>query len=345
MNALAEEGGDIQNKYNDYLETSEALAKINATAWGDLQENVGALLLKGLNPLLKVANPVLQFFTDAESGLARTTTALLVLTPIVGSLLVAALYNAAIAGWAMIAPWLPFIGIAALVGAGLAAVILVIDDLYTFFTGGESVIGEFLGPFEEVAEYMRAVPDMIGERFQIVWDSIKKGAAAAWNFLKFGFGKLLDFAKIAGKILIISLFPLSALYFYWDEISSFFMEAVDDLLELFKPIKDAFGAIGSFFTGEAQIEARAGGGGVSPGQPYIVGEKGPELVTFDQPGMVHPAGSFGSAPAGGGGRFTFAPSITIIVQSGREAVGALESQLRTMLDNLALEYRSQLGLA
>lgn len=36
---------------------------------------------------------------------------------------------------------------------------------------------------------------------------------------------------------------------------------------------------------------RAEGGPVVPGAAYWVGERGPELVTFDRPGMVHPAGS------------------------------------------------------
>ena|GEM_PF-3713963 len=39
------------------------------------------------------------------------------------------------------------------------------------------------------------------------------------------------------------------------------------------------------------MEFRADGGPVAPGQPYIVGEEGPELVTFGQRGMVHDAES------------------------------------------------------
>lgn len=37
------------------------------------------------------------------------------------------------------------------------------------------------------------------------------------------------------------------------------------------------------------VEKRAGGGPVRPGEPYLVGERGPELVTFGQSGIVHDA--------------------------------------------------------
>lgn len=47
-------------------------------------------------------------------------------------------------------------------------------------------------------------------------------------------------------------------------------------------------AAGSGSATETQPEERADGGPVEPGEPYWVGEEGPELVTFDQPGEVIP---------------------------------------------------------
>lgn len=46
------------------------------------------------------------------------------------------------------------------------------------------------------------------------------------------------------------------------------------------------------------VEFRADGGPVEPGQPYIVGEEGPELVTFGQRGMVHDADTTSRLMAG-----------------------------------------------
>lgn len=47
-----------------------------------------------------------------------------------------------------------------------------------------------------------------------------------------------------------------------------------------------FGAIGGLFGG-----GRASGGPVAPGRTYLVGERGPELVTFGASGQVHPNGA------------------------------------------------------
>lgn len=50
--------------------------------------------------------------------------------------------------------------------------------------------------------------------------------------------------------------------------------------------------------------ARANGGPVVPGQMYTVGERGPERVTFDQPGMVWPHGVEPPGSVGGAGGIT-----------------------------------------
>ena len=50
--------------------------------------------------------------------------------------------------------------------------------------------------------------------------------------------------------------------------------------------------------------ARAMGGPVSAGQPYIVGEKRPELFVPDVSGRIIP-----KVPGGGGSSFTYAPTI------------------------------------
>ena len=49
-------------------------------------------------------------------------------------------------------------------------------------------------------------------------------------------------------------------------------------------------------SGAPQPQARAAGGPVSPGQPYVVGEQGPELMVPDQPGQIIPNASTPSGP-------------------------------------------------
>lgn len=51
--------------------------------------------------------------------------------------------------------------------------------------------------------------------------------------------------------------------------------------------------------GGGRITERAEGGPVKKGQPYIVGERGPELVTFDRSGMVHTSAQTKAILSGG----------------------------------------------
>jgi phage-related minor tail protein len=75
--------------------------------------------------------------------------------------------------------------------------------------------------------------------------------------------------------------------------------AINNILNsLFKSIGGALsgqggflGALGGLFPGHAD------GGSVVPGQTYLVGERGPELMSIDQPGQVY---SNGHGPKGGG---------------------------------------------
>jgi len=60
-------------------------------------------------------------------------------------------------------------------------------------------------------------------------------------------------------------------------------------------------AIGSAMGAAGSVMAAAGGADIIPGQPYLVGEKGPELRVFDSGGSIIPAHTTASLLAGGGG--------------------------------------------
>ncbi|TPL30174.1 hypothetical protein [Mesorhizobium sp. B2-4-7] len=80
---------------------------------------------------------------------------------------------------------------------------------------------------------------------------------------------------------------------------------------------------------------RAGGGPVTAGQPYIVGEKRPELFVPDRSGVIIPKvpdmDRFAGAPAGASQSFgfTFAPQLSM---DKKEDVPAVLDQLRKFLD-------------
>jgi len=85
------------------------------------------------------------------------------------------------------------------------------------------------------------------------------------------------------------------------------------------------------------IGVRAEGGPVWPGKPFLVGEEGPELVTFDQPGMVHSAPDTAQMLRGGDGEaapshFTYAPNFNVPVSEAdrfrdRDRVRALADEV------------------
>jgi len=82
--------------------------------------------------------------------------------------------------------------------------------------------------------------------------------------------------------------------------------------------------------------ARAAGGPVTAGQPYIVGERRPELFVPGQSGRIEPR-----VPAGGGGTTNIAPSFTFNITGGGdaraiadEAARMMESRLRDLLRGL-----------
>ncbi|OYW52333.1 MAG: phage tail tape measure protein [Hyphomicrobium sp. 32-62-53] len=84
----------------------------------------------------------------------------------------------------------------------------------------------------------------------------------------------------------------------------------------------------------AAPEARASGGPVSAGRPYLVGEQGPELITPTRSGYVHPNGSFG-AQAGG---MTIHQTMTFNV-SGNADEDVVDKIRRVLRDEVRETFR------
>ena len=84
------------------------------------------------------------------------------------------------------------------------------------------------------------------------------------------------------------------------------------------------------------LPGRATGGPVSPGQPYLVGENGPEMFVPTSAGSVAPNGGAGGAMGGGGRDVNVAISITAptpsstpqsLQRSGRQVASAVRRAL------------------
>ncbi|HRG77693.1 MAG TPA: phage tail tape measure protein, partial [Leptospiraceae bacterium] len=92
----------------------------------------------------------------------------------------------------------------------------------------------------------------------------------------------------------------------------------------------------------AHIQARAKGGPVEANTPYIVGERGPELRTFDKPGTIIPNNKLSSA--GNGGSIVLQANFTIAGSDASELAGNAWEKLKQMARDNQNEMRVELGL-
>ena len=89
------------------------------------------------------------------------------------------------------------------------------------------------------------------------------------------------------------------------------------------------------------VDYRAQGGDVIAGRPYIVGERGAELIVPDRSGVVHPAGSFGR---GVGGNATI--NITVMAADNpNETAVRVRAALQTLIDSRQLRFDPIRGVA
>lgn len=331
-----------------------------------------------------VVGPVLDFFTDAEHGTDRLNTAMIFLASFVLPL-------TAMAGWAAIAPFLPWIAIAAAIAAGVTAIVLVVDDLWTFMQGGDSVFGSlwesavewFDGILTWFAETRDAAIEWVSGIADTVMEFVKnnKAIAAAIGlvFLPVIAPLLFIIGLIKGAGILIRNWPviwqtavqfiggildtyiLNPLETLYDSISSVFVGVFDALRDgaiavansLIDVINMVMGKLAEWSTAPVigavipdftwsnipQIEARATGGPVSSGKPYLVGEEGPEIIVPRGSGTVIPNGRIGGAS------FVLQMNGNIYLTGTTEqAADQFVSKVRDALDELAPEIEAKLGM-
>lgn len=328
--------------------------------------------------------PVLDFFTDAEHGSERLSTAMLFLGAFVLPLTAAA-------AWTAISPLLPAIGIAATIAIAIAAIGLAIEDLAVFAQGGDSLFGDFLSFLgftpEEIKWVQGAIMTtvkFIGDAFSWLVGFAKNNGKVVAAVLSVMFAPviapiMITIVLIKNTILLIRAFPvvwqqavqaigtmidtyiISPLQNMYDMISTFFVGVFDSLrngaIAVANSLIDVInivmskmaewstapviGAVIPDFTWSniPKIEARATGGPVSSGQPYLVGEEGPEIIVPRGSGTVIPNGRIGGAS------FVLQMNGNIYLTGTTEqAADQFVSKVRDALDELAPEIEAKLGM-
>jgi len=173
-----------------------------------------------------------------------------------------------------------------------------------------------------------------------------------------GFNVLMEYAIIAGKALIMVLFPFSMLYFFWDEIMGFFTSIPEKIISLFTSMSAKIKEIlkdmlpESFVNGLKAIgidltagEARADGGPVETGKTYLVGERGPEIFKPKNSGEIIPNNKIGNSDSGGMQlSFNFG-NIFLSGSDSDEMAQDFVDKLRRALPEISREIAVNLGLA
>jgi hypothetical protein len=235
--------------------------------------------------LYGVLKPILNAFTDGEKGVNRLKWALLFLGSVALASLITyyqlytiASIKAAI-GTAL--AWAPVLVPILIITGALIGLFLLMEDIYGWVTGTKnSVFGAWFGDFDTI------------------WPRIKAWFASAGQWLK-------DTAMKYGKYIIMALFPITALYFFRNEIISFFKGIGSAISGVFSdiwesisrgfsslvskiPLINKFVGTTAVNTPAQQIEHRAKGGPVYAGIPFVGVEEGAEVFTPKRDGYVTP---------------------------------------------------------
>jgi hypothetical protein len=218
----------LQEQYNSHMNTAGALLTQYDQRWGDIKETIGQIILIALKPLMEIGIKVLNWFTDSENGMKRIKLVMLALAPVVVALGV----SLAVAGWNALAPWLlvaaPFLAL----GAAIAIAYAIFDDFATWINGGDSLIGDFFGPWEDFD--LGAI--------------IQGWLSDLWDFVA-------SFEEI-GILILGVLFPLILIYKYWDDIMKFFDGIIPNVTKYFeKSFKDTLTRVLNLFKNVPLVKA------------------------------------------------------------------------------------------
>lgn len=175
---VQKEHGVLTKEDAEKIKTFNTALSAVGVAVGNAGDKMMVMLAPAMTWIAEVAGDATQSFGSfldlVNDNLPFFISLLSVMGAAVLPTLMAALWGVATAAWAAIAPFLPFIAIAVLTA-------LVIDDLWNYFTGGESVIGGLADKFpilKSALEGIRDVVTTVYEAFKQFFDYLSNTAPA-----------------------------------------------------------------------------------------------------------------------------------------------------------------------
>ena len=247
-------GEQFQKVLTELQKAFEPLLKVIAEFGEFIGKYVADVLLVAIGYLSTFIN----YLTKTEQGLALLKTAAIftgiaitiALFPALKALAVAA-YGALTALGALLVPLLPYIAIGAAVAAALTAVVLVLEDLYYFATGGkESAAGDFFESMgmskKEIEEIRKSIQDFI-DSIKAAWDSLVNGVLKLVPQFKKIFNIIIKIVKDFFKATFAFVLDMAKVFSgVWDIIKGIFTGNFDLILNGFSKIGD--GIMGIFKT-------------------------------------------------------------------------------------------------
>lgn len=189
--------GTAQKQFDKTKDTMDKLNQAKVDSPGQALALIGRQIETGL--IIPIGQFLLPILMDVSNGIGFFIQHIDVFGPAIGGIaaiiigaMVPAMWAAAVAGWAMVAPFLPIIAIALLVGAAIAGVILIFKNWGT------------IGP----------------------WLAQKWEAFKAWTINIFN--SIVEFFKTWGPTILVILggpvvWVAALIYKYWDQIKAFTM--------------------------------------------------------------------------------------------------------------------------
>lgn len=162
MASMTSKGGVFFGMMDKQSKTAIGLWSTLVGNIDNVKRSFGMMILEALKPLLEQVVKLTGWIVNNKTAMNVLKIALLVITPIIGVLFAGAIFNAVRAlnvfRWATIKAMLPYVAIV----AAIMAVILVVEDLYTWFKGGDSIIGPWLEKHKGAMTVLKVLAGVIG---------------------------------------------------------------------------------------------------------------------------------------------------------------------------------------
>lgn len=158
---ITDEQAEAAGRYNDVLDASRRV-------WDDLRRRFVTAILPALTWVGERFQDLGKFVKENSTFVVAGVG---IIAAAITGLLLPAMVKATAATWALIAPWLPLIAGVTAFGAVLA---LVVDDLYNFMKGNESVTGHFAAKWPIIGDIIRGIGETVAHLIALV---VEVGAA------------------------------------------------------------------------------------------------------------------------------------------------------------------------